>query len=478
MLQKENGSQDALKVMRAGGYALLVGILIGTTLGVYALFNPHFFLVFLNISEYEASSFFLGMYLPSLVVIAGVGYIFATRSRLDNLSMRRSGVLCALVVLCLTLASLSIFNVLAVLGGILALAAVVVAQTQPSFKVLWKREACFLVGTGSMLIMSASTLFLSMLIISRLLQTYSAGVFQVSYSYPYILLVIAILSLLTFVVTPLIGLRGSKAGVCGVLAFAVSTASLIAATQNDYVYSNPSVYQGLFLLGVGVLMTFAGALIYVKLSLSGELLSSSLNPSFVYKGDHCPHCGASWKDPNQNVCPNCRQSLYAEQATSFCPHCGRLVHQNSKNCPHCGEDVTTLPVHISVKTSRERGLFSRMLDSFELSVKEFVLVLILLLLFNFVAYLSYVRTETTNLGYTIISHYGIPLEWLQIILSGTSRPARHGEGIVVQYGLQGVGIAWAPFILDLTFYFLLAFAMVYGTVKLRSRKTRMKWWQT
>ena len=151
-----------------------------------------------------------------------------------------------------------------------------------------------------------------------------------------------------------------------------------------------------------------------------------------------------------------------------------MVHQNSKNCPHCDEDVTTIPVHVSVKTSKEKGLFSRILESFELSVKEFVLVLILLLLFNFAAYLSYVRTEATNLGYTIIRHYGISLEWLQIILSGSSRHAQHGEGTVIQYGLQGVGIAWAPFILDLPFYFLLAFAMVYGTVKLRSKKTRMK----
>ncbi|MGA2767195.1 MAG: hypothetical protein ABSF24_02620 [Candidatus Bathyarchaeia archaeon] len=62
--------------------------------------------------------------------------------------------------------------------------------------------------------------------------------------------------------------------------------------------------------------------------------------------------------------------------------------------------MTTIPVHVSVKTSKEKGLFSRILESFELSVKEFVLVLILLLLFNFAAYLSYVRTEATNLSVT------------------------------------------------------------------------------
>jgi hypothetical protein len=474
MVQKEDWARDALKVMRVGGYALLAGILIGISFGVYALFNPHFFLAFFNISKYEATSLFLGMYLPSLVVIVGVGYMFATKSRLGSLSMRRTGVLCALVVLCLTLASLSIFNALAVFGGILALAAVVHAQTQPSFKVLWKREACFLVEIGSMLIVSASTFFLLMLALSKTLQTYSAGVYQVSYSYPYVLLGIAVLSSLTFVVTPLIGLRGSRTGVCGVLAFAVGVASFVAATQNDYVYSNPSVYQGFFLLGVGVAMTFAGALTYVKLSLSGELLPSPLNSSFVYKGGHCPHCGASWEDPNQHICSNCRQSLYSEQVISFCPHCGRLVQQDAKKCPHCGEDVTTLPVHVSVKTSKGKGLFSRILDSLGLSLKEFVLILILLVLFNFVSYLGYVRTEATNQGLTIISHYGVPLEWLQMISIGTSTPARSGRGTIIQYGLEGVGVAWAPLILDLTLYFLLAFAIVYGIARLRSKKTRMK----
>src|SRR4030067_2190284 len=98
--------------MRIGGYVLLVGILIGITLGVYSLFNPRFFLVFLNISEYEAPSFFLGLYLPGLVVIVGVGYVFASRSKLSVLDTRRAAVLCTLVVLCLTFASLSVFNIL------------------------------------------------------------------------------------------------------------------------------------------------------------------------------------------------------------------------------------------------------------------------------------------------------------------------------------------------------------------------------
>ena len=188
----EGKPHDSSRLMRIGGYVLLFGILIGITLGVYALFNPRFFLIFLNMSEYEAPSFFLAVYLPSLVLIVGVGYVFATKSELNNLSNRRAAVLCMLVIVCLTFASFSIFNALAVVGGVIALAAVILAQTQPSFKVLWKREASFLVETGSMLVVSASMVFLLMLVISRFLRTYSAGVYVVSNSYPYVLLVIAV----------------------------------------------------------------------------------------------------------------------------------------------------------------------------------------------------------------------------------------------------------------------------------------------
>jgi len=464
--------------MRIGGYVLLVGILTGITLGMYALFNPRFFLVFLSISEYEAPSFFLGMYLPGLVLIVGVGYVFATRSELSNLGTRRATVLCTLIVLCLTLASLSVFNILTVVGGVIALAAVILAQTQPSFKVLWKREASFLVETGSMLIVSASMLFLLMLVISRFLRTYSAGVYVVGNSYPYVLLAVAVMSFLTFTVTPFIGLSGSKTGLIGILAFATSVSSFVVAIQNEYVYSNPAIYQGLSLLGVGVAMTSAGALVYVKLSLSGELLNTSLNPSFMYKGRHCPHCGASWKDPSHHVCSDCNQNLYSEQSTSFCPHCGRLIHLVAKTCPHCSEDVTSLPVHISFEPFKEkRGLFDRILGSFELSAKEFITIVLLFIIFNFVAYISYVRVESPTVfmdGSLTTRNFGVPLEWLQIVAVWESDPSRNPGGYLWYLSFQGTRINYSALILDLTVYFLLAFAFVYSIAKLRSRKTRIR----
>ena len=464
--------------MRIGGYVLLAGILIGITLGVYSIFNPRFFLVFLNISEYEAPSFFLGMYLPGLVVIVVVGYVFASRSEPGVLKTRRAAVLCTLVVLCLTFASLSVFNTLAVVGGVIVLVSVVLAQTQPSFKVLWKREAGFFVEIGSMLIMSASMLFLLMLIISRFLRTYSPGVYSVSSNYPYVLMAIAAMSFLTFALTPFLGLKGSKTGLIAVLALVSSMSSSIAAIQNEYVYSNPAIYQGLLLLGIGVTMALIGGVAYLKLSLSGELLNASSDTSFTYKGRHCPYCGVEWKDTRQHVCSNCNQNLYSEQRRAFCPHCGRLVHFFSGKCAHCGEDVSCLPMHITLKPLKEKkGLFGRILDSLDLSTKQFIAIVILVILFNFASYVSYVRIASPILimaGSRSIRNYGVPLEWLQIIDVWASRQSRT-PGLREWYStFERVAVNYATLIMDLAIYFLLAFTIVYGFSKLRSKWTRMK----
>jgi hypothetical protein len=464
--------------MRVGGYVLLVGILTGITLGVYSLFTPSFFLIFLNISEYEASSFFLGMYLPGLVVIVGVGYVFASRSELGVLKTRRAAALCTLVVLCLTFASLSVFNILAVVGGVIALVSVVLAQTQPSFKVLWKREAGFFVEIGSMLIMSASMLFLLMLIISRFLRTYSAGVYSVGANYPYVLVAIAGLSFMTFALTSFLGLKGSKTGLIAILALVSSMSSSIMAIQNEYVYSNPAVCQGFLLLGVGVAMTFMGGVVYIKLALSGELLNESLDPSFTYKGHHCPYCGVEWKDAYQHVCSNCKQNLYSEQRRSFCPYCGRLIHVFSGKCAHCGEDVSNLPMHITLNPLKEtKSLFGRILDSLDLSLKQFIAIIILVVLFNFVSYLTYVRVTSPIVvmaGDRSTRNYGVPLEWLQIIDVWLSRPARI-PGVREWYSsFMGVAVNYSALILDLAIYFLLASTIVYGFSRLRTKLRRVK----
>jgi hypothetical protein len=469
--------RDFSRIMRVGGYVLLIGILVGITFGMYALFNPRFFMVFLNISEYEAPSFFLGIYLPGLVAIVGIGYVLATRSQLISLGTRRAAILCTLIVLSLTISLLSIFNIVAVIGGIIALAAVILAQTKPSFKILWKREASFLVEIGSMLIVSASMFFLLMLFISMFFRTYSPGVYTIKSGYSYILLVIAIMSLLTFAITPIIGLQGSKTGLIGILAIATSLSSFFATIQNEYVYSNPAIYQGLSLLGIGIAMGLVGALIYFRLFLTGELVDESLNSSFVYKGRHCPHCGASWKDPKQHVCSNCNQNLYSEQSTSFCPHCGRLVNLASKNCPHCNEDVTSLPVHISFKPFKENeGLPKRILMNFGLSAKELFTTVLLFIIFNFAAFVSYVRVESPTVvkaGSETIRYYGLPLEWLQIVALWESRQSRTPGLYQWTLSFERVAVNYSALILDFSLYFLLAFVIVYGISKLRSMKTKL-----
>ncbi len=347
VLQKRREiEQKPLKILRTGGYVLLLGIFIGVTIGVYALFNPSLFLVLLNISRYEATLFFLGVYLPSFVIIVALGYVFATTSKLERLNLWRTATLCTLILLCLTLSALSILNFLSFLGGFLVLTAVIFAYTKPTFKVLWKREACFFVETGTILIASASMLFLLMWFISEFLRTYSPGMYGVSYSYAFVSLVIAVLSLLTFIVTPLLCLHGANILSCGIISLTISILSFVTVIQNRYVYFNLSTYQGFFLLGTGTILTFCGALIYIKLFLSEAMLSPTFGPSFHYQGNYCPYCGVRWTNSNKDFCSNCRRSLHWESKMSFCPYCGRLVPENTRNCPHCGEANESLPVYI------------------------------------------------------------------------------------------------------------------------------------
>ena len=334
-----------MKILRTGGYVLLLGIFIGVTFGVYTLFNPSLFLVVINISQYEATLFFLGVYLPSFIIIVALGYLFATTS-VERLSLWRTFTLCTLILLCLTLSALSILNLLSFLGGILVLIAVVLAYTKPTFKALWKREACFLVEAGNILIASGSTLFLLMWFISRFLQTYSPGIYGVSYSHVYVLLIIEVLSLLTFIATPLLCLHGANKGPCGILSLTISILSFVTLIQNRYVYFNLSTYPGIFLLSIGAILTFCGAFIYIKLFLSEATLFPTFAPSFLYQGNYCPYCGEPWTNANEDFCSACRRSLHREVKMSFCPYCGRLVRQNTKNCPHCGEAIESLPVYI------------------------------------------------------------------------------------------------------------------------------------
>jgi len=468
LLKKREIEQEPLRIIRTGGYLILFGIFIGVTLGAYTFLNSPLFLIFINISQYEATIFFLGVYLPSFVVIVALGYVFATTPKLEKLNLWRTGTLSILILLCLTLSALSIFNFLSFLGGLLVLTAVILAYTKPTFKALWKREACFFVETGTILIASASLLFLLMWFISRFLQTYSAGMYEVSYSYLYVLSVINVLSLLTFFVTPFLGLHGANVGLCGTFGLIMSGLSFMTIIQNQYVYFNLSAYQGIFLAGIGTILTFCGALIYIKLFLSEVLLSPALGPSVSYWGKYCPYCGESWVDFDNDFCSSCERTLNWKLKTSFCPYCGRLVPENTGNCPHCGEAIESLPVYISLRKKKEESLLikrgkpgrlqkalgfllehANVLARAGLSFKDFVYICIMTFLFTFLSFIGYVRTHPLATDGLVAFYYGFPLEWLEV-LGGHAR------------------FIWAGLILDVISYFLLAFAIMYGTTKLRS----------
>lgn len=474
LLKRREIEQKPLRIFRTGGYVVVLGIFLGITLGVLTLFNPPLFLIFINISQYEATPFFLGVYLPSFVIIVALGYVFATTPKLERFNLWRTATLCTLILLCLTLSALSIFNFLSFLGGFLVLTAVVLAYTKPTFKALWKREACFFVETGTILIASSSMLFLIMWFISRFLQTYSPGIYEASYSYPYTLLVVGVLSLFTFFMTPFLCLHGANKGPCVILSLTLSILSFVTIIQKQYDYFNLTVYQGIFLAGIGIILTFCGALIYIKLFLSEAILSPALGPSFLYWGKYCPYCGESWINFNQDLCSACGRSLHWKTKTSFCPYCGRLVPESSRNCPHCMEEIGRLPVYISLRKRKEEGLLSKggklgklqkalgfllgltdVLARAELPLKEFVYVCILTFLFAFLSVIGYVRTEPSTIleGYSVY-HYGFPLGWLEVLVS-------------VDF-VRSLSVIWTALILDFILCFLLALVIVYGTTKLKS----------
>lgn len=473
LLKKRENEQEPLRIIRTGGYFVLIGIFIGVTLGVYTLFNPPLFPILINISQYEATIFFLSVYLPSFVIIVALGYVFAATPKLEKLDLWRTATLCTLILLCLTLSALSIFNFLSFLGGLLVLTAVILAYTKPTFKALWKREACFFVETGTILIASASMLFLLMWFISRFLQTYSAGVYEASYSYPYVLLVIEVLSLLSFFVTPFLCLHGANVGLCGIFGLSISVLSFTTIIQNQYVYFNLSAYAGVFLAGIGTILTFCGALIYIKLFLSEVILYPALGPSFLYWGKYCPYCGESWINFKKDFCSTCGRSLHLKLKKSFCPHCGRLVPENARNCPHCRQGIESLPVYISSSKQKEGRLLMKrgkpgrlqkalgfllehtsVFSRVDVRLNEFVYICILTFLFAFLSFIGYVRTEPAIFPGSFISRYGFPLRWLEVLTT-----------INLVYN---VTVIWTALILDFILYFLLAFAIIYGVTRLRS----------
>jgi len=467
LLEAATIEKKVSKVIRVAGLLILAGASIGTALGVYALLNPWLFSVFIDIGHSEATPFFLGFYLPSFVIIVALGYVFATTQRLERLDLWLVAPLSVLGLLCIVLSALLPFNILAFIGGLLALTAVIFAHTKPAFNTLWKREACFLVEAGSLLVASSSSVFLLMWFVSQFMPTYSAGFAGIGSKYLYALLIMEALSFLTFFAISHFCLRGPHTGFCGMLGLVAGVTFSVIAIQSKYFFINASTHLGAFLVVTGIASTLFGALIYVKLFLSQAASSAVLMPSLLFRGKYCPYCGELWSDPARTVCSSCGHSLKWKPEVPFCPYCGRLVSKGVQTCPHCKEDVGSRPVYYSLRKLQKREMWSikreskmqRVLQAIDkyvpLTFKEFVYVVILTFALAFASFLGYIRAEPhpdpDYAGFLLV-HYGFPFEWLQI-LTTTEFAARATVSIVA-------------LALDLVVYFLVALFIYLGFSKL------------
>lgn len=467
LLEKSAFEEKVSRAIRIAGLLVLAGVSLGATLGVYALLNPWLFSVFIDISQYEATPFFLGFYLPSFVMIIAFGYIFATTHRLERTDLWHVAPFSVLCLLCVVLSALSPFNILAFMGGFLALVAVVFSHTKPAFKTLWKREACFLVEAGSLLVASSSSLFLLMWLISQFVPTYSAGFAGAGAYYLSALLIMEALSFLTFFVISIFCSRSANTGFCGILGLVSGVAFSVIAIQNQYFYINVSAYMGVFLVGAGIAFILFGALIYIKLFLSQAASPTVLMSSFVFRGKYCPSCGEAWTDPARTVCSSCGQSLNWRPEVPFCPYCGRLVSKGVQTCPHCKEDVGSRPVSYSLRKLEKKEIWSidrgskmqRVLrviaKRFPLTSKELVYVIILTFAFAFVSFIGYIRSEPhpeyAEYGFYLV-HYGFPFEWIAV----TTKIGAAGRAT----------ISLAALALDIVTYFVVAFLIVWGILKI------------
>jgi len=467
LLRSGHAEEKAPRTIRVAGLLVLAGASLGTTLSVYALLNPWLFFVFIDISQFDATPFFLGFYLPSFVIIITLGYVFATTHRLEKLDLWHVAPFSILCLLCIVLSALSPFNILSLMGGFLALMALIFAKTKPSFKTLWKREASFLVEAGSLLFASSSSLFLLMWLLAQFLPTYSTGFAGAGIYYLFGLLMMEALSFLTFFATSSLGSRGVRLGFSGMLSFAVSITFSVITVKSQYFYINASAYLGAFLAIAGIAFMFCGGLIYIKLLLSQATSPVVLVPSFLFRGKYCPYCGETWSDPARTVCSNCGQSLMWRPEVLFCPYCGRLVSKGAQTCPHCKEDVASIPIYHSLRKVEKKEIwhvkrastlqkaFGAVSEHVSLTLKEFVYVMILTFIFAFLSFIGYVRAERhpdPEYSRFFLVHYGFPLEWLQMTTTiGYARSAT---------------ISLVAVVLDFIFYFVLALVIIIGFSKL------------
>jgi len=341
---KEKAEDGLLDIVRLGGYLVLIGIIVGVGVGVYAVVNLWFFSRFVYISRYEAMGFFLSVNLPSVVIVAALGYIFATTLSLDSDSTWRVSFLSILSLTCMALSALSVFNFISFSGGLLVLIGTILAYTRPTFKALSGKEATFLAEIGFLLVASSATLFLLMWLVSKFLSTYLMGAWGFGALYPSMFLIMAIISFLMFFVTPFLGLRSAHMGACGALNLTMLIVISAIAIVSQYLYLNLSVYLGVLMLIIGIISVLFGALIYIRLSffrgppLEAAALEVSVS-GFPYYGKYCAYCGTPLAGTSQTFCSRCGRRLAWKPGAPFCRYCGKVVPKEAYTCPHCQETL-------------------------------------------------------------------------------------------------------------------------------------------
>lgn len=335
---QEKKNNKLLRIVKFGGYLIILGILLGATIGVLSVVNPWLSSRLVGISQYETISFFLGVNLPASVIIVAVGYIFAATASLDGGSIRRSIFLSVLSVVCLVASALSVFNFLSFLGGFVVLIGVLLARTAPSFQAPSGREAWFLTEFGATLIVSSAALFSFMWLVARFVPTYLLGAWRLGSDYPALFLIMTIIALLMLSLTA--GLRISHPSAGGFLSLILAIVVSLTALQIEQLYFNLSGHLGRFMLIIGIVSAFFGSLINIGhfLAVTPKLDYETIGTSRSSR-KYCAYCGATGGEfaEYRKFCPRCGRSPTWKPGAPFCPFCGRVIPKDVNVCPHCQE---------------------------------------------------------------------------------------------------------------------------------------------
>lgn len=483
-MEEGDAARRLAKTTRLGGYLVAAGSILGFSIGTYLLFTRSILSGLLRVGQSEVTAYFIGVFLPSFIILAILGYLFVMPLGPKATEPSNIASFCIMSLAVIVLSAFSILYFVSLTGGFLVLIAAVRAYTKPPFKTLSKRETFFLVETGALLVASFSILFLLMQIVSGFFQTYSASAFG-TYALQ-MLLVVAALSFLMSIGVPLLGSRGTRAGVCGTLGLTMTAITFVFVIQNQYAFFNISAFLGMAILLLGFSLLVSGNLGYLWLYLSETMTTDVFSVSPLDRGGHCPYCGRARLTAEQTTCSSCGRSLTWTPYAPYCSSCGLLVPEDAKVCPHCKEDLLSKRIYYYGQFDRREAILDRAVkklehqktwtariqlrilhglkrpttlagrfvkivlrinDRLSLTLKDVFVIGILCVVFNFLAFVIPNKWDWVNIGHgylTVGSFYGYPFEWL----------------LVKRGGFPLVDIFWGALLLDILLYSLLGTVIV------------------